>query len=142
MYTLIGRLGGSVIEIPVRAARRFLHRLGDYQVEHGRRVRISPGDQFLSDARLALDSVVDDEPEALLDSNARWVVLHRSWETELGPSLGNLGPASPAIMRRSRDTVQMMERLARRIYRDLTAAWGPPALENEMLAVWDLQRVR
>lgn len=142
LYGVLARLGGSVVELPARAVPRFVALLGDYQRAHGLEVRISPGDRYLSDPRLGLDSIVADDPPALLDSGARWVVLHRDWRKELGPSLGYLGPVSDKAMRRARQILRLLKRAARIRYRILVKAWGQPTFENDLLAIWDLETLR
>jgi len=140
--TLSSGPAGKIVEFPARAGRRFARTLGDYQAVHGRQVVISPGEHALTDLRYALESVVAAEPEAILESGAAYLIVHRDWEAELGPLLGYTWPVAEAFLERARRQQPRLKLAASRLARRLVRAWGEPDTRTPLLWIWNLERVR
>ncbi len=133
---------GTVIEAPARPVELYLDRLALYQRVHRRAGLVAPGDGELTDDRLALRTVAPAEPAELLATGAAFLVLHRDWAAELGPSRGIAPSAPPDLERRLERELAASRRQARSLERRLTEAWGEPDLEGGGLAAWDLGRAR
>jgi len=93
---------------------------------------------FPRDPRIHLRNEVPPEPEAMLASSARIVVVHTR---------------SPREEARAQPTTQpprSMDRQERRRYRRsvdrllqvLRGAWGPPDVADPLVQAWDLDRLR
>jgi len=149
VYRLLGRESGpgSVIEIPSAAAwYRVQPELALSRV-HKRPVLLATSDPWLLDPALSFGTLVSADPEAVLASGARFLVIdldrQRLWVTI-------------AMIRRrgieaSRVTAEQYERFvrrtpansrqvqfARRMAERFEAAWGPPQLVDGTVWVWDL----
>jgi hypothetical protein len=109
-----------------------------YQDLHRRRVLLAPAELALFREELDLANYVEPRPSALLAAPARWLVLHRksAWELDRVALVDTVGlPLSPAMRRMSRH-------MARRLGGHLRRHWGPPDHADDVLLVWDLDRVR
>lgn len=129
---------GAVIEAPSLPTWVWQTQLRIYQDVHRRRVLLAPAEQGLFVDQLAFANFVQPEAAAFLAAPARWLVLHRksAWEldrVDLGDTVGlPVWPELRAISRRG----------ARRLGGHLERLWGPPDHADEVILVWDLDRVR
>jgi hypothetical protein len=131
--------GEAVLEL-VRSPRSYL--LGPILAlarVHGRPVVLATREAWAADPRLDLRTVVPVDPERIERTGARFVVLHRDpfW---LGKLLlaerAEGGGPDPEPTPLDRPAVT----LARRLARELCAAWGEPTLTSDGVLVWDLAR--
>lgn len=105
---------------------------------HRRRVLLSPAEPGLFVPGLAFGNFVEPKPEELLAAPAGWLVLHRksAWELDRTAKGDTIGfPLLPEMR-------QLSRRMARRLGGDLERRWGPPDYADEVLLVWDLERLR
>jgi hypothetical protein len=129
---------GAVIEAPSLPTWVWHTHLRIYQDLHRRRVLLAPAELALFEDELDLANYVEPRPAALLAAPARWLVLHRksAWELDRVALADTVGlPLSPAMR-------QISRHMARRMAGHLRRHWGPPDLADEVLLVWDLDRVR
>lgn len=131
---------GPVLEFPwptVWNQGRVFH---IYQRIHDRRVMVSGlDDDMPRHPRLDFRNEVPPEPEAILASPARTLIVHLrpGWEEDRVETTG-LRP----VRRMRRETRQDYRRAAERLARQLVAVWGPPDKAEGFVRVWDLERVR
>jgi len=132
---------GDVIEYPFPPSSRLLGPLTDYWAVHRRPMRIGPPSPGLDAARVGLRSIVADDPQRLLESEAAFLVVHGDWERELGRSLtaGVLQPRARWLIERN---LAWMRGDAARLAEQLESSWGPPDARDDAVAIWDLTRVR
>ena len=129
---------GAVIEAPALPTWVWQTHLRIYQDVHRRRVLLAPSEPAVFRGELAFANYVEPEPAALASAPARWLALHRKsdWELDRVDVGGTVGlPLGPEMRSWSRRT-------ARRLGRRLERLWGPPDYADELLLVWDLERVR
>jgi hypothetical protein len=128
----------AVIEAPSLPTWVWQTHLRIYQDIHRRRVLMAPAELSFFEADFDLDNYVEPEPAILLAAPARWLVLHRksAWEldrVDLGYAVGL--PLAPEMRQFSRH-------MARRLGGHLHRHWGPPDYADDLLLVWDLERLR
>jgi hypothetical protein len=134
------RLGpGAILEAPWIPVWRVSRAVALYQDVHGREVVTASPEPLLADPRLAFRNLVPLTPEAFLASRARWLVVHRDLgaEEEAFPDL--LWPPRMGVGRRFREVFQIE---GRRLPPLLRRAWGKPDFADDLVVVWDLDRVR
>ena len=132
--------GEAIVELPAypELADRALHL---YQDRHRRQVLVATPTPELNDRRLAFRNRVPPNPRPILSSGARFLVVHRDIESE--ELAVELPPGVPRLW--TPRMVQLSERFrttAAATVERLSAAWGPPDLEDAQVVVWDLERVR
>jgi hypothetical protein len=132
--------GGPVVEFPWPTVWEFGRSPYLYQGIHGRRVLVSAPFDVPRHPRLALRNEVAPEPAALLASPARYLIVHLRlpWEedqVQVPPDRRPVRRMGPELRRRYR---QAGQRLARQLERE----WGAPDHADELLRVWDLERLR
>jgi hypothetical protein len=107
-----------------------------YQEVHGRSVVVSPIMWSLQDERLRFRNMCRADPQAFLESRARYVVVHLDLPKESKRLAGGLHmPFAP------RETLALQEEAARMANR-LRKEWGAPLFEDEAILVWDMNEVR
>jgi hypothetical protein len=117
------------------------HSFNAYQHVHRRPLRVVSLVRLHRDPRLRLRNVLPVQPEALLESGARYVVVHLDVrEEELRVATSEL---------RHRERIERLPELwaalrggAARLVLELEAAFGPPAYADEHVRAWDLAAVR
>ena len=139
-YRRLGTTAGSeaVIEVPCLPTWVWQTHLRIYQDVHRRPVLLAPADPIFFHDEFDLANYVEPEPEALAAAPARWLVLHRKSDFELDHVTRRRGvglPLAPEMRSGSRRT-------ARLLGGRLEQAWGPPDDADDLLLVWDLDRVR
>lgn len=131
---------GPVLEFPWPTAWNQGRVFHIYQRIHDRRVMVSGlDDDMPRHPRIDFRNEVPPEPEAILASPARTLVVHLrpGWEEDRVDTTG-LRP----VRRMSREKRQEYRHAAERLARQLVEAWGPPDKADGFLRVWDLERVR
>jgi hypothetical protein len=132
---------GDLVEYPFPPSARLLRPVADYWTVHRRTIRIGPGGSGLDAARLGLRSIVPGQPQALLDSGAAFLAVHRDWEREIGAAL-IAGVSHSHARRMVAQNLDWMRRDAARLAEQLENSWGPPDARDDAVAIWDLTRVR
>jgi hypothetical protein len=146
---------GPVLEYPWTTVWRYNRSFYIYQRIHGRRVMVSVPASLPRDLprhpRVDLRNEVPPEPEALLASAARTLVVHLKpgWEEDRvvvpggnrrAQGRGRLAmppmPAMPPDIRRQ------LRRAGERLAERLTREWGPPDYADGVVRSWDLERLR
>ena len=135
---------GAVLEAPMSIVWRWSRTPYLYQLVHRRPVLGVVGDPaFLLDPRLDLQNLLPAEPDALLASRARYLVVHQDLLAEEAAV-----PASRwlrARLRRGQEIPGPWAELrseAQTLTRRLRRQWGPPDVADERIRMWDLDRVR
>lgn len=103
-----------------------------YQRVHQRQIRVAPPVLNLLDRRVVLRYLVAPTPEAFLRSGARYVVVHMDLRSELRRLSGER-------MRGHRHFWSSARSYGARMAKELRDRWGPPALTDGSIRVWDLQ---
>jgi hypothetical protein len=134
VYVWLARAApGPVVELPWHPVWRFDRAYELYQERHRRQVVVTiPGGAF-ADTRLVFRNMARGDPEGLLASRGRWLIVHRSLPTEEA-RLGR-------VVLDARIRAQLREHGAHAV-RQLRAAWGRPDHRDEWTLCWDLDRVR
>jgi hypothetical protein len=132
--------GGPVLELPWAPAWDFNRVFYIYQQVHEQRVMISAPFDLPRHPRIDLRNEVPPEPAALLASPARHLVVHLRIAAEedrvLRPPDRPPSRPMPPQMRR------LYRREGERLARQLTREWGPPDYADDLVRVWDLERLR
>lgn len=149
VYRLLGREAGpgAVVEVPSATAWfRVRPELSLARI-HGRPVVFAVDDGWLDDPPFSFRTLVPAEPEAVLASGARFLIVdldrQRLWRLLRMIRVRGVDPADV--------TAEMLERhvpatpahseqvqFARRMARRFEDAWGPPQLVDGTVRVWDL----
>lgn len=130
----------AIVELPSHpdGADRALHL---YQDRHRRRVVLGTPVPQLTDPRVAFRNRVAPDPEALLATGGRYLVVHRDLAAE--ERAVELPPGAerrPTL--RDRNLARRLRKLAAGWTERLTELWGPPDWREARLVAWDLDRVR
>jgi hypothetical protein len=128
----------AVIEAPSLPTWAWQTHLRIYQDVHRRRVFLAPLEPTFFRAELDFANYVEPEPEALAAAPARWLALHRKsdWELDRVDVNGVVSlPLEPGMR-------SFSQRSALELGGRLTGRWGPPDYVDDLLLVWDLERVR
>ena len=130
--------GGAVIEAPGLPTWMLLSHLRIYQDVHRRRVLLAPAERTFASLDLDLANYVEPSAGDFLAAPARWLVLHRKspWELDRVAHADGVGLPTDRPMR------EMAWRQSRRLRRQLRWEWGPPDHTDDVLVVYDLDRVR
>ena len=133
---LEGSRSEPILHLPVRSLGWASRTPYLYQQIHRRPVMVSGFETALRDRRLGLRNFVIPGARNFLESDARYLVLHKDREREEA-RIRRVGPhlVAPRIWEFDR-------KAARRVLRELRAEWGKPDLQDADLAVWDLDRLR
>jgi hypothetical protein len=128
----------AVIEAPSLPTWVWHTHLRIYQDLHRRRVLLAPAELAFFRPELDFANYVEPRAEALLAAPARWLVLHRksAWELDRVDLGDTVGMALSPPMR------EISRRMARRLGGHLRRHWGPADHADDVLLVWDLERVR
>ena len=128
---------GSVVHAPVAANSRATAGIRALSQLHERDVLLGVIEERLDDPRVALRTLVPAEPEVLLASGARFLILDRE------PGRLSLLARRSADPRRRRGAAgpKVLEAAAALESR-LRKSWGEPDLVDGSLRFWDLERVR
>jgi uncharacterized membrane protein len=141
-YTDLAHTRGAapVLEYPWIPLWEFTRALNAYQEIHGQDVVVaSPRDSLWSDS-LNFRNMVSPDPDDLLGSRARYLVVHRNLSAEeLSLSDTPFAESDPELFAR---VMPEFKGAARALARDLKRLWGPPDFRDETVQVWDLRRVR
>jgi len=135
-----GPPGSAIVELPWPPVWDFGRCFYVYQEVHGLRVEVAAAAGAPPAGRLRLRNRVSPEPAALLASGARWVVVHRDLAMEEERLAVPAGAPPPRRM--PAPLAAELAAVGERSAAGLAAAWGPPALADAAVAVWDLGRVR
>jgi hypothetical protein len=95
----------------------------------------------LADRRFALRNLVAPELEAILASDARWLVVHADLRAE-ELALPVIDAQHAAALQRRRSHWSVLTRGAERLARLAEAAWGPATYADDQLHAWDLDTLR
>ncbi|HEX7180295.1 MAG TPA: hypothetical protein VF756_00525 [Thermoanaerobaculia bacterium] len=130
---------GPVLEAPWPTAWDFGRVFYIYQGIHGRRVMVSAVD-LPGDPRIDLRNEVTPEPQAILASRARTLVVHVKlpWEEDRV----QVPPGRPPTRRMRPKARQDLRRAGERLAARLAREWGPPNYADGVVRAWDLERVR
>jgi 4-amino-4-deoxy-L-arabinose transferase-like glycosyltransferase len=141
-YRTLDRDGasGAILEVPWHAL--FCLRPYADQLVHGQDVIgvIRPGSP-LDDERLALRNIVPGRLDALIRSRGRYVVVHRD-PVAAERAVPAIMPYHEKLLAESRPFVQQQQTFLRRFEATLRRRLGPPDVDDDAIAVWDLDRVR
>jgi hypothetical protein len=130
---------GPVVEAPWPSAWGFCRSFSVYQQIHRQRVLVSAPFDIPRVPGLRLRNEVPPEPQALLASPARTVIVHLrlAWEEDRVGAL---------VERSAHPWLQKLRRLYRKagegLAAQLTSEWGPPDFADGSVQAWDLDRVR
>lgn len=140
-YALLSGREGAVIEFPWwyvwKSAAVSLHA----QRVHRRPVIASVPDGPLSNSQFFARTNLPPRPARWLESNAKWLVVHRDLIGE-ELALANLldpGRSTSRFDARFQSSFLAQSEL---LISNLTAQWGYPDLEDDQVLAWDLDRVR
>jgi hypothetical protein len=131
---------GAVLELPAypEGQNRAYHR---YQDLHRREVVLATSDPGLNDPRFAFHNRARPLPADLLESRARWLVVHLDLESE--ELAVELPEGMPRLWRaRQRNLSEHFRKLAAGFPARVAPVLGPPDRRSARLLVWDLDRVR
>jgi len=131
---------GTVLEYPWSTTWMHVSSLPAYQAVHGRRVMVSPVEGLPGSGLIAWHNIVGNEPEELVASGARWLVLHRNLGAE---ELRLVGKRAAKYTTPDRYKIWMRMRVgAKALEKRLMLEWPTPVYTDDDILVWDLERVR
>jgi len=124
---------GAVVESPWPSSWWMGRTAHLYQLQHGRRVLVTPVEAVLHDRRLAFRNYATNLDQAV-SSGARYLIVHSNLPAEelRLPEL----PTPRGEMREG--LIERMLSLSRDLGRDAAARFGPPAFKDQRIRVWDL----
>ncbi|HZM00763.1 MAG TPA: glycosyltransferase family 39 protein [Planctomycetota bacterium] len=131
---------GPIVEGPWPTSWKYGRTLLVDERLHGQRVIAAPYDETLADPRLRFRNALA-TPDAMLASEARWVVIHRDLAAE-ELQLPDAQAARGRYAVRAAQEAERQRAWAAQMLRLLPARWGAPVFEDERIAVWDLEAVR
>ena len=129
---------GPVLELPWHTTWELARSFYACQRLHGHRVLVSASYDFPRHPQIRFRNEVPPDPEAILESPARTVIVHIELSTEEEAAQAPGRPprhAAPRHRRRYRRAARVMADV-------LTRAWGPPDYADLRVLAWDLERVR
>ena len=129
---------GPLLEMPFRTGWSFTRAPYVYQLRHGRRVYVSGTDQRLCDPHLALVNRLCLGTGKLMESPARYLVLHRDVQAE---ERRLRGVVQPELEFRP-DAWDSHRRYAGAWSQRFRERFGTPWVETPDLEVWDLAAAR
>jgi len=125
---------GPLIEYPWTTVWNQSQALYLYQRVHGQPVLVGAWDELLDDERLDFRNMPKVETRAMMESRARYLVVHLDWAAE------------EAVVARGRwikkNIATRLQRAARQLTRQANRAFGPPVYRDNRIMVWDLEGAR
>ncbi len=133
--------GGPVVELPYQIVL-YSETAATHQRIHGQPVKVaSPLDAWWDDPRLDLDVHLSADPDRILASDARVVVLHLRPGAEETQVLADKSSYRRKL-RQAWNFDRNLEAATRTLAGRLQEQWGEPDYADGWIVAWDLDRVR
>ncbi len=117
------------------------HVFDAYQRHHHQPLQIASVLDRSDELRIALRSRVEPQPEAMLRSRARHIVVHLDLRGE-ALRIESSDPSFEKWLRARRNLWTPLQRAGTGMARRLEGEWGEPDYRDEHIAAWDLERIR